>query len=59
LHGEEIIPEAGRRATFKILQTIFRHDTMIARAEVELCLIDEKGRPARPSLVIARALGAG
>ena len=41
-------PGDSGRALFRIEQSIVRNSTVLVRATVELCLIDESGRPARP-----------
>ncbi|MEM9221631.1 MAG: YbgC/FadM family acyl-CoA thioesterase [Pseudomonadota bacterium] len=55
----ESMPQGVGGARFKILQTIFRDEKAIANADVELCLIDDTGRPVRPNVAIAAALRPG
>lgn len=52
----ESIPAMAGRATFRFGQKILRGTDLLVRAEVELCLIDAAGRPARPDAELLAAL---
>lgn len=52
-------PNGVPRAVARIDQTIVREGMVIARASVELCLIDAAGRPQRPDRQIRAALSGG
>lgn len=47
---------ARGRASVNMLQTIVRDDAVIVRAAVELCVIDESGRPRRLPGDVVRAI---
>ncbi|MEM8853178.1 MAG: YbgC/FadM family acyl-CoA thioesterase [Pseudomonadota bacterium] len=48
-------PGPPGRARLTMMQTVFRDESAIASAEVELCLIDKNGRPRRPPDALRRA----
>ncbi|MEM7694680.1 MAG: YbgC/FadM family acyl-CoA thioesterase [Pseudomonadota bacterium] len=49
----------GMRASATIDQTVLRGEAVLCRASVELCLIDGRGRPVRPSAQLRAALSGG
>lgn len=53
------VPVLAGRATFRFEQKILRGADLLVRADVELCLIDGNGRPARPAPQLLAALSAG